>query len=192
MKYGKAFALLALNLLSACKTEAVLAADAPAFTASSPDIVSGKPIAPKFIYNGFGCTGQNVSPAIMWKNAPAGTKSFALLVHDPDAPTGGAGFWHWIVVDLPAGTSFIAQGAGTADGKRLPAGARQLATDFGAPGWGGPCPPAGDKPHRYNFTVYALKVEKLDLPANATASLAGFTVNGNALAKASFTGTFGR
>jgi Raf kinase inhibitor-like YbhB/YbcL family protein len=114
------------------------------------------------------------------------------MVHDPDAPTGGAGFWHWVVVDIPVGTSFIAQGAGVAEGAGLPPGARQLATDFGAPGWGGPCPPVGDKAHRYHFTVYALKVAKLDLPANATASLAGFMVNSNALAKATFTGTFGR
>jgi Raf kinase inhibitor-like YbhB/YbcL family protein len=185
---GKAFALAALCLFAG----AVTGADSPAFQASSPDVLSGKPIAAKFIYNGFGCTGQNVSPAVMWKNPPAGTKSFAILVHDPDAPTGGAGFWHWLVVDIPAGTSFLPQGAGAADGKRLPPGSRQITTDFGTPGWGGPCPPAGDKPHRYNFTVYALKVDRLELPANATASLTGFMVNGNTLAKATFAGTFGR
>jgi Raf kinase inhibitor-like YbhB/YbcL family protein len=114
------------------------------------------------------------------------------MVHDPDAPTGGAGFWHWVVVNIPAGTTFLAQGSGTADGKGLPAGARQINTDLWAPGWGGPCPPAGDKPHRYNFTVYALKVDKLDLPPTATASLAGFMVNSNVLGKATFSGTFGR
>ncbi len=184
----KAFALLTFCFVAG----GALAAETASFQASSPDVVSGKPIASRFIYNGFGCTGQNVSPAVMWKNAPAGTKSFALMVHDPDAPTGGAGFWHWVVVNIPAGTTFLAQGSGTADGKGLPAGARQINTDFGAPGWGGPCPPAGDKPHRYNFTVYALKVDKLDLPPTATASLAGFMVNSNVLGKATFTGTFGR
>jgi Raf kinase inhibitor-like YbhB/YbcL family protein len=188
MTRGKSFALLTLCLA----TGGVLAAETPSFQASSPDISAAQPIASRFSYNGFGCSGQNVSPAVMWKNAPAGTKSFALMVHDPDAPTGGAGFWHWIVVDIPAGTAFIAQGSGAADGKRMPAGSRQINTDFGAPGWGGPCPPAGDKPHRYNFTVYALMVKKLDLPPTATASLAGFTVNSNMLGKASFTGTFGR
>ena len=85
---GKAFSLAVLCLFAG----AAAGADSPAFQASSPDVLSGKPIAAKFIYNGFGCTGQNVSPAVMWKNAPAGTKSFAVLVHDPDAPTGGAGF----------------------------------------------------------------------------------------------------
>jgi len=188
LSQGKAFALAAFGLFAG----ALPGAENAAFQANSPDVLSGKPIAAKFIYNGFGCTGQNVSPAVMWKNPPAGTKSFAVLVHDPDAPTGGAGFWHWLVVDIPVGTSFLPQGAGAADGKHLPPGARQINTDFGTPGWGGPCPPAGDKPHRYNFTVYALKVAKLELPANATASLTGFTVNGNALAKATFTGSFGR
>jgi Raf kinase inhibitor-like YbhB/YbcL family protein len=188
MTQRHAFALLT----SLCIAGSALGAQGAVFQASSPDVPSGQPIAAKFIYQGFGCTGQNVSPAVIWKNAPAETRSFALMVHDPDAPTGGAGFWHWVVVDIPVGTSFIAQGAGVAEGAGLPPGARQLATDFGAPGWGGPCPPVGDKAHRYHFTVYALKVAKLDLPANATASLAGFMVNSNALAKATFTGTFGR
>lgn len=192
MTNREAFALLMLAIAGAGATGPGQGAEPAPFQASSPDIGPDQPIATKFIYSGFGCTGQNVSPAVIWKNAPAGTKSFALMVHDPDAPTGGAGFWHWVVVDLPAGTSFIAQGAGTADGRRLPAGARQIATDFGAPGWGGPCPPPGDKAHRYHFTVYALKVDKLELPASATASLTGFMVNSNVLAKASFTGTFGR
>ena len=167
---GKAFSLAALCLFAG----ALSGAETAAFQASSPDVLSGKPIAAKFIYNGFGCTGQNVSPAVMWKNAPAGTKSFAVLVHDPDAPTGGAGFWHWLVVDIPAGTSFLPQGAGAADGKRLPAGSRQISTDFGAPGWGGPCPPAGDKPHRYNFTVYALKVEKARTASQSHGLARGF------------------
>ena len=184
----KSLLWLALGLAGATLS----AAEPASFQASSPDISSGQPIAAKFIYQGFGCTGQNVSPAVMWKNAPSGTRSFALMVHDPDAPTGGAGFWHWVVVDIPAGTGFISQGAGTTDGKRLPAGSRQIASDFGTPGWGGPCPPAGDKPHHYHFTVYALKVDRLDLPANATASLAGFMVNANTLAKATFTGLYGR
>ena len=184
----KSLLWLALGLAGA----ALPAAEPTSFQASSPDISSGQPIAAKFIYQGFGCTGQNVSPALMWKNAPPGARSFAVMVHDPDAPTGGAGFWHWVVVDIPAGTGFISQGAGGTDGKRLPAGSRQIASDFGTPGWGGPCPPAGDKPHHYNFTVYALKVDRLDLPANATASLAGFMVNANTLAKATFTGLYGR
>ena len=168
------------------------AANASAFELSSTDIQPGKTIEQKFAFNGFGCTGNNVSPALTWKNPPAGTKSFSVMVHDPDAKTGGAGFWHWLVVDVPAATTRFAQGVGGADSKDLPAGSRQIATDFGTPGWGGPCPPAGEKAHRYNFTVYALKVDKLELPANPTASLTGFMVNMNALGKASFTGLHGR
>jgi Raf kinase inhibitor-like YbhB/YbcL family protein len=167
---------------------------AQSFELTSPDLSSTAPIAMKHVFNGFGCTGGNVSPTLNWKNAPAGTKSFAVMVHDQDAPTGGAGFWHWVVVNLPASSTGLASGVG--DGKNggatLPAGALQINTDFGQPGWGGPCPPQGRAPHRYTFTVYALKVDKLDLPANATASLTGFMVNGNALAKASIEAKFGR
>ena len=168
------------------------AAYAQAFELSSPDINPAQPIAMKHVFNGFGCTGENISPALGWKNAPAGTKSFAVMVHDADAPTGGAGFWHWVVVNLPASASGLPSGAGAASSNALPEAARQINTDFGAPGWGGPCPPQGRVPHRYTFTVYALKVDKLELPANATASLAGFMVNGNALAKASIEARYGR
>jgi Raf kinase inhibitor-like YbhB/YbcL family protein len=168
------------------------AAYAQAFELLSADISPAQPIAMKHVFNGFGCSGDNISPALSWKNPPAGTKSFAVMVHDADAPTGGAGFWHWVVVNLPASATGLAQGAGAASSNALPESARQINTDFGAPGWGGPCPPQGRAPHRYTFTVYALKVDKLDLPANATASLTGFMVNGNALGKASIEARYGR
>lgn len=164
------------------------AAHAQKFSLASPDLKPGGKIAEEQVFNGFGCSGKNVSPALKWSGAPKGTKSFALLVHDPDAPTGGAGWWHWVVVNIPAGAKELKKGAG-AD---LPSGAVQIATDFGAPGWGGPCPPAGDKPHRYNFTLHALKVEKLELPEGARASLAGFMVNANSIGKARLTGMYGR
>jgi Raf kinase inhibitor-like YbhB/YbcL family protein len=184
------------TLLVAAAAAATLAAGTPAqaqgFTLSSVDVPAGTPISEVHAFNGFGCTGQNVSPALGWANPPAGTKSFAVMVHDPDAPTGGAGFWHWVVVDVPAATRGLQRGAGTADGVGLPEPARQVTTDFGSPGWGGPCPPAGNKPHRYVFTVYALKVEKLPVPPNPTASLTGFMINANALGKAHFTASYGR
>ena len=167
-------------------------AAAQPFKLASADIKPNGTIAEAQVFNGFGCSGQNVSPALSWSGAPKGTKSFALLVHDPDAPTGGAGWWHWVVVDIPASVTALEKGAGKADGAGLPPGAVQVPTDFGAPGWGGPCPPAGDKPHRYNFTLHALKVEKLDLPKGATASLAGFMVNANSIGKATLTGRYGR
>lgn len=162
------------------------------FKLTSPDIKPNGVIAEEQVFNGFGCSGKNVSPALAWSGAPKGTKSFALLVHDPDAPTGGAGWWHWLVVNIPASVTELKKDAGKADGSNLVQGAEQIATDFGSPGWGGPCPPAGDKPHRYNFTLHALKVEKLDLPKGATASLAGFMVNANSVGKASLTGKYGR
>jgi Raf kinase inhibitor-like YbhB/YbcL family protein len=183
--------LISFAVAAAALTGAA-SASAQKFSLSSADLPAGKPVAMKHVFNGFGCTGENISPALSWKNAPAGTKGFAVMVHDPDAPTGGAGFWHWVVVNLPASATGLPQGAGAADSKTLGEGARQINTDFGTPGWGGPCPPQGNKPHRYNFTVYALKVDKLELPPNATASLTGFMVNGNALAKASITATYGR
>lgn len=165
---------------------------APArFRLTSPDIRPNGSIAMEQVFGGFGCTGKNISPALAWSGAPEGTKSFALLCHDPDAPTGGAGWWHWLVLNIPASATGLAKDAGKADGSGLPAGAVQVATDFGSPGWGGPCPPVGDKPHRYIFTLYALKTDRIDA-GGGTASLAGYMVNGNAIAKATLTGKFGR
>lgn len=169
-----------------------LAGKTHAFRLQSADIAPNRPIALKHAFNGFGCTGDNISPALSWTKAPAGTKSFAVMVHDPDAPTGGAGFWHWVLLNIPASINHLVQGAGSGKGDLLPVGATQIATDFGFAGWGGPCPPVADKAHRYHFTVYALKVEKLELPSTATASLAGFMVNANALGKATLTGLYQR
>lgn len=143
------------------------------------------------VYSGFGCSGTNVSPSLSWEGAPAGTQSYALTMYDPDAPT-GSGWWHWVVINIPAGTTALPKGVGTPEGKSLPAGAQQVRTDFGAFGYGGPCPPEGDKPHHYIFTLHALKVPKLDIPADATAALAGYMINANTLSKASFTAYYGR
>ena len=161
------------------------------FALSSPDIKPNGPIQLEQVFNGFGCQGQNISPALAWAGAPEGTKSFALLVHDPDAPTGGAGWWHWLVLNIPLSETGLAKDAGKADGSGLPAGASHVTTDFGTFGWGGPCPPVGDKPHRYVFTLYALKTESLDV-SGGSASLAGYMVNGNAIGKATLIGKFGR
>ena len=186
-----------MNTLGSVTAAALLAVSMPgqaqsAFTLKSADVAAGGSIPQQFAFNGFGCTGQNVSPSLNWSNPPAGTKSFALMVHGPDAQTGGAGFWHWVVTDIPANVTTLARGAGASDGMKLPEAAKQVATDFGVPGWGGPCPPVGDKPHRYVFTLYALKLDKLPVPAQPTASLAGFMVNANTIAKAEFTATYGR
>ena len=165
--------------------------EAAAFTLTSSAFKNNAAIPEKYAFNQMGCTGQNVSPPLEWKNVPAGTKSLALMVHDPDAPT-GSGWWHWVVYNIPASATELPEGAGTADGKGLPAGSAQGNTDFGSPGFGGACPPKGDKPHRYIFTVYALKTDKLDIPAGATAALVGFMINANKLGAASFTAKYGR
>jgi hypothetical protein len=161
------------------------------FTLTSPDLPRKGQMKDDQVFSGFGCSGQNISPALAWKDFPAGTKSFALMVHDPDAPT-GSGWWHWIVYNIPAKVTSLPTGAGKADGSLMPQGAVQSNTDFGTPGYGGPCPPKGDKPHRYIFTLFALKVEKLDLPPNATGALVGYMVRQNAIGKASVTGYYSR
>ena len=157
------------------------------FSLSSPAFKNNGAMPDKFAFNGMGCTGENVSPQLEWKGAPEGTKSFALMVHDPDAPT-GSGWWHWVLYNIPAETKNLPEGAG----KSLPAGAVEGNTDFGKAGYGGPCPPPGSGPHHYNFTLFALKVDKLDVPQGATAAMVGFFANMNAIAKAKLTGTFER
>jgi Raf kinase inhibitor-like YbhB/YbcL family protein len=180
--------LAALSLVGATGLSSL--AHAAGFTLSSPTIKPGSTLTKAQVFNGFGCSGDNISPELKWSGAPAGTKSFAVTVYDPDAPT-GSGWWHWVVINLPADSTGLAEGAGTAVGK-LPAGAMQGRTDFGSAGFGGACPPQGDKPHRYIFTVYALKVDKLDVPADATAALVGFMINANKLGSATFTAKYGR
>lgn len=167
------------------------AAHAQGFVLASPDIAADSTVARHFEFNGFGCAGDNQSPALRWSGAPAGTQSYAVTVYDPDAPT-GSGWWHWTVVNLPADTTGLPPGAGAAGNARLPAGASQVRSDYGVAAWGGMCPPEGDAPHRYIFTVHALKVPRLDLSADATAALASYMVHANSLGKATFTARYGR
>ncbi len=178
--------LIALAMLSVAPM-----ASAAGFTLTSPDIKANGTIDKKFEFNGFGCSGENKSPALKWSGAPKDAKSFAVTVYDPDAPT-GSGWWHWFVINVPANVTELKADAGNVSGANLPAGAKHVRIDYGVAGWGGVCPPEGDKPHRYIFTVHALKTEKLDIPADATAALAGFMVNANSVGKASFTAKYGR
>jgi len=161
------------------------------FKLQSAEIKPGSTIAEAQVYKGFGCEGGNVSPSLKWANAPAGTRSFAITVYDPDAPT-GSGWWHWVMFNVPADVTSLASGVGNPASGQTPKGAVQSRTDFGKPGYGGPCPPKGDKPHRYIFTVHALTVDKIDDDENASAALVGFMINANRLGKASFTATYGR
>ncbi len=175
---------------------AVLALSAPVlagqgFRVTSTDVEQGKTLKSAQVFNGMGCTGANTSPALAWTGAPAGTKSFAVTVYDPDAPT-GSGWWHWVVYNIPATTTSLPTGAGDASKNLLPAGAVQGNTDFGAPGYGGACPPPGDKAHHYFITVYALNVDKLDIPANATAAYVGFNLHAHEVGKAVLTALYSR
>jgi len=167
------------------------------FRLAAPDLVAKGRITLPHVYNGMGCSGQNLSPALEWANAPKGTKSFAVTMYDPDAPT-GSGWWHWVMYNIPASTTALpagignARGMGLIGGRNAPSGSVQGNTDFGTRGYGGPCPPRGDKPHRYHITVFALKVDKLDLPGNATAAMVGFNLNANRVATARVTGLYSR
>ena len=167
-------------------------AGAADFSLSSHDTAANSLIAKKHIFNGFSCSGDNISPYLSWKNPPAGTKGFAILLHDPDAPTGGSSWWHWVVINLPASLRSLETGGLSPETLALGARIRQVNTDYGIRAYGGPCPPVGDKPHRYIFTIYALNVAPLEIPDGATAALVGYLVNANSLAKATFSALYGR
>ncbi len=140
---------------------------------------------------GFGCRGGNRSPHLRWDDVPAGTRSFAVTCFDPDAPT-GSGFWHWVVVNIPPQVTELLPDAGNPASGKLPAGALEVRTDFGKSGYGGPCPPEGDHPHRYLFTVHAVLLDSLPVTADTSAAVVGFYLNFNTLAKASLMGLFKR
>jgi Raf kinase inhibitor-like YbhB/YbcL family protein len=154
----------------------------------SPDIKADSTVPMAYVHGSAG--GQNVSPALEWTSPPAGTRGFAVTCYDPDAPT-GSGWWHWQIFDIPPSATGLARGAGNPDGAR-PADAMQSRNDYGEAAYGGPAPPPGDKPHRYVFTVFALKVAKLEVPRNASCAMVGFVLNANKIDTASFTATYGR
>jgi Raf kinase inhibitor-like YbhB/YbcL family protein len=160
------------------------------FALHSPDIAADSTIDPRHVFNDWSCTGQNLSPALIWSGAPQATKSFALTCYDPDAPT-GSGWWHWQIYNIPVTTLSLARGAGDSSGAKAPAGSAQSVNDYMLRGYGGPCPPPGPA-HRYVFTVFALSKEVLELPSAATCAMVGFNINQCALAHASFTAKYGR
>ena len=170
--------LLLLVLLTAATT---LMAQGT-FTLSSKDL--GGQATAQEEFNGFGCTGDNQSPQLSWENAPEGTQSFAITMYDPDAPT-GSGWWHWLVFDLPADVNELVANAGNVELKLAPEGAIQSITDYGAKGYGGPCPPEGHGIHQYVITIYALKTATLGLIADTNPAVVGYYLWNNTLAKAS-------
>lgn len=162
-------------------------ADPRTFRLISADLKDGASLPEAHVNDGFGRQGKNLSPHLKWEEAPEGTKSFVITVYDPDAPT-GSGWWHWVVINIPASVNELARGAGS--GGKLPHGALQTRTDFGRPGFGGAAPPPGET-HRYIFTVHALKVDQLPVDAEASAAMVGFMVHAHSLGKASLTVTYG-
>lgn len=170
------------GILLACLTGLLAANTAFAMTVTSKNITEGESLHSAQVFDSWGCSGKNMSPELTWKDAPAGTKSFAVTMYDPDAPT-GSGWWHWSVVNIPANVHSLPENAGAKNSKLLPKGAEQLTNDFGYKGFGGACPPAGANPHNYQITVYALKT-KLDLPENASPALAGYYILSNRIGEA--------
>jgi len=140
------------------------------------------------VYNSFGCSGKNISPQLRWGNAPAGTKSFAITMYDPDAPT-GSGWWHWVVFNINKSVDTIKTGASN---NSMPAGSTESTTSFASKGFGGACPPKGNKAHRYIFTVFAMDTETIEQNAEARPELIGFFLNNHAIAKASIMAYYGR
>lgn len=162
---------------------------AEGFTLKSDDI-SGQ-LTNAQVFNGFGCSGENISPSLSWENVPQGTKSFAITMYDKDAPT-GSGWWHWIVVDIPKDVTSLAQNSGDVTLNLMPKGAVQTRTDYGKSGFGGACPPVGHGAHQYVITVYALDVESLGVDADAAPGLVGYMINAHTIAKASVIAYYGR
>jgi Raf kinase inhibitor-like YbhB/YbcL family protein len=181
---------LCLSFLGICS--AAWGAD-PSFSLSSPDLPPGKPVAEQFTANAFGCHGPNHSPTLKWSNVPAGTKSFAVTLFDPFRPP-ASGWWHWLVFDIPATATQLPRDAGVPGNSGMPQGARQGKPDGEAPEahYYGPCPDEGDPPHHYTFTVYALSVEHLNVPATSTAANVDYEISTKTLAKATIVRLFSR
>ena len=153
---------------------------ADGFTLKSDDM-QGQ-ISTSQVFNGFGCTGKNISPQLSWENAPKGTKSFAITVYDPDAPT-GSGWWHWLVFNISKDAKNIS--ANSSASHTLPSGSIESITDYAKSGFGGACPPQGDKAHSYITTIHALDVEKLKLNKDSNPALVGYMISAHTLEKSS-------
>jgi hypothetical protein len=181
--------LLAAWVLIACAP--CIAGDVT-LTLTSPDFAQEQRIPDRFVLNMAGCQGGNESPELHFDGAPQGTRSFALTVFDPDEQATPSGWWHWIVYDLPASARRIPRGAGVVGSKALPAEASQGRSDLGTAAYHGPCPDSGQPPHRYVFTLYALSIDKLPVPPEASGAMVTYTAKEYTLAKATLIGRYGR
>ncbi|WP_025735416.1 YbhB/YbcL family Raf kinase inhibitor-like protein [Mycobacterium genavense] len=159
----------------------------PSFTLTSTSITDGQPLAKAQVSGIMGAGGEDVSPQLSWSGFPAETRSFAVTVYDPDAPT-LSGFWHWAVANLPADVTELPADAG--DGRELPGGAQQLVNDAGMRRFIGAAPPPGHGPHRYYVAVHAVDVDKLDLSEDASPAFLGCNLFQHAIARAYIYGTY--
>lgn len=155
----------------------------PSFTLRSTDIAEGETLATPHLSGIFGAGGEDRSPQLSWEGFPEETRSFAVTVYDPDAPT-ASGFWHWAVFNVPASVTELAANAGDANGSGLPEGAVTLKGDGGVKQFLGAAPPPGHGPHRYYFVVHALDVDSLEIDGDATPAFLGFNLFGHTLARA--------
>ncbi|CAG2322075.1 kinase inhibitor [Burkholderia sola] len=164
-------------------------ASAEPFTITVDDLHRGH-FTNEHVYGGFGCHGQNVSPRISWAHVPRGTKSIVVTIFDPDAPTGGLGWTHWEIVNIPPSASSIEKGA-SGNPKLMPSGAVETLTDFGESGYGGPCPPQGAS-HRYVVTASALNVAKIDVAPAASPAVVAYQMHGKIIAQAKYVARYHR
>jgi Raf kinase inhibitor-like YbhB/YbcL family protein len=159
---------------------------------ASADIKNGHSFPIELVSNSYGCTGGNQSPALYWRGAPQGTRSFMITMYDPDEHGSPSGWWHWVVYDVPAGTDHLSRNAGTPRGSALPRGALQGRNDDGLRSYSGPCPDQGDAPHHYVVTIYALKIAKLPVPNGASGANVTYTASGYTLGTAKIVALHGR
>ncbi|MEV6279769.1 YbhB/YbcL family Raf kinase inhibitor-like protein [Nocardia sp. NPDC051832] len=160
----------------------------PSFTVTSADIEEGQTLGNDQVSDVLGAGGKDISPQLSWSGFPAETKSFAVTVYDPDAPT-ASGFWHWAAANIPVTTTSLPTGAGSKGGS-LPAGALNLRNDAGFPGFVGAAPPQGHGPHRYFVVVHAVDVEQLDIDENVAPAVLGFNLFFHTLGRATLIGTY--
>lgn len=161
----------------------------PTFTLTSEDVSDGAPLKKEQVSGIFGAGGHDISPQLSWSGFPPETKSFAVTMYDPDAPT-AAGFWHWAVANIPASTTSLVAGAGDDTGSGLPTGAVTLKNDGGLARFLGAAPPKDHGPHRYMIAVHAVDVDHLDVTPDSTPAFLGFNLFSHAIARAVITGTY--
>lgn len=180
-----------ITLFCVIPVSLLLTAQAQTFELASTDISHGKQMSNAQEFNGFGCNGKDISPQLSWSGAPEGTKSFALTVYDPDAPT-GSGWWHWQLINIPKEVRELPQEAGNVSKAIAPKESLQMKNDYSQLGFGGACPPKGHGVHHYQFTIHALSVEKITIAEGASAALVGYMINANSIESATIEALYSR